>query len=863
MAMSYGLLAVGCGLLAGSLTSCSEYDLDEKTPAGWDRSIYSWLSEQGNFTNMVRLIDDLNYSEVLAKTGSKTLFAADDAAFELFYKNNSWGVNKYEDLTTAQKRKLLFGAMINNSYQVQSLSSTPNPSGAPIEGDAMRRNSALEPFDNVQLMGKRNIPDAPYWKFYRDRDSLVVLHDATATPMIHFIERHMVNKQITNDDYDFLYNYTTHRKSGDASVNGAQIVEQNIRCLNGFVNRMSEVVTPLPNMADIIMSKPNTTVFAHLLNRYSVLDWLGDDMKDSYNASQGANVDSVYQLRYFSDRSQGKTFTASHNQVSVANGELPFDPGWNGYYIPSNTSEGTAMQQDMAVMLVPSDAAINEYWENGAGAALRKSFGSWDNVPYSTLTEFMSANMLPSLVSSVPSKFQFILNDAADPMGITKADVDSVWLACNGAVYLTNHVFTPTSFVSVMYPTVVDPNMSIMLWAIKKLNYQAYLNSLNSRYSFFLPSNNALLEYIDPCSYGKPQRQLLRFHYNPDLKGAEVYASIHNIDPVSGLPGDSIGVYKTSGGVPRLGQDAVLNRLYDILDDHVVIGDVEDGHEYYRTKGGTILRVRDVNQGANGMKVEGSRQINGETPAVPVSFIYDQTNGGNGKSYILEQRPVMGTRQTVFNILGQHPEFSRFRELLHGSDLIETKHDKRFACSDSCISTFNNFHYTVYVPTNESIDKLIADGKLHTWDEVAELDTMIAEQNEKYHEYVSQLNAFLRYHIQDNAVMINGDNTTGMDEFDENGNFMTHYETAYLESDGDVKTFKKLKVKTNKEGSQISIIDEAGNTRRVMTEKAGLFNLMAREYTYEQSEKSQATHIHNSSSAVIHLIDGPLLINKQ
>ena len=108
------LITVGLALTcAGGFVSCSEYDLDENTPAGWDRSIYSWLDEQGDFTTMVKLINDLDYRDVLAKTGSKTLFAADDQAFDRFFKNNSWGVKKYEDLTVAQKRKLLFGAMIN------------------------------------------------------------------------------------------------------------------------------------------------------------------------------------------------------------------------------------------------------------------------------------------------------------------------------------------------------------------------------------------------------------------------------------------------------------------------------------------------------------------------------------------------------------------------------------------------------------------------------------------------------------------------------------------------------------------------------------------------------------------------------
>ena len=848
---------LGAMLVVGMVfTACDGYDLDEREPEGFgvSRSIYGYLSEQGSYTNMVRLIDDLDYREVLDKTGSKTLFAADDEAFGRFFQKNDWGVKSYEGLSLAQKRMLLFGAMIDNSYQVQALSSTEGP----IEGNCMRRQSSLSIYDTVAVMLKKDVPNAIYWQGYQDRDTLVVMHDMTPTPMIHFIERHMENKQITNDDYDFLYNYTTHRQSGDASVNGSQITEQNIKCMNGFVNRMSEVMTPLPNMADIIAKKPNTTIFAHLLERYSVLDYCGDNVTRSYNANRGTSVDSVFQLRYFAKRSQGGSeFTTTHNQKSQANGELRFDPGWNSYYILSNASAETAMQEDMAVMLVPSDEALTDYWENGAGAALRVNFGSWDNVPYSTLTEFMNANMLASFISSVPSKFGSILNDAADPLGITKEHVDSVWLACNGAVYLTNRVFTPTSFVSVMYPTVVDQNMSIMHWAIEQLNYGAYLNSLNSRYSFFLPSNDALQEYIDPVSYGKPQLQVLRFHYNPGKKGSEVYASIHNIDRETGVVSDSVGVYNNTGG-KSLDGNPILNRLYNILDDHVVIGDVEDGHEYYRTKGGSTLRVRNVSQAAQGMLVEGSLQVNGETPSVPIDFIYDQTNGGNGKSYILEQGPVLGTRQTVFNILGQHPEFSRFRELLEGSDLLETVHDGRFACSDTCLSVFNSFHYTVYVPTNESIDELIASGKLPTWDDVAALDTMIAEQNAKAKQYTQQINEFLRYHIQDNAVYVNADNTTGNDTFADDGSTTIDFETAFIDKKN--KTFNKLSVKTDKAGSFITVVDKAGHTRRVMTDRPGLYNLMAREYTYGTQDKSRATIIHNSSSAVVHLIDGPLMI---
>ena len=76
------MMAAALALVGGvTLTSCQEYDLDEKSPEGWGNSIYSWLDEQGNYTNTVRMINDLKYQEVLGKTGSKTLFVANDAAY--------------------------------------------------------------------------------------------------------------------------------------------------------------------------------------------------------------------------------------------------------------------------------------------------------------------------------------------------------------------------------------------------------------------------------------------------------------------------------------------------------------------------------------------------------------------------------------------------------------------------------------------------------------------------------------------------------------------------------------------------------------------------------------------------------------
>jgi hypothetical protein len=823
-------------LAGGSLlTSCSDYDLDERTPDGWGSSIYSWLDEQGNYTNTVRMIDDLGYREVLAKTGSKTLFVADDAAYERFFRNNPWGVRSYQGLSTSQKKMLLFGSMIDNSMQISTL---PSVEGTPPrEGECMRRFASSTTYDSVAVLQPADMPNNPYWQRYRAAGSpMVCMTDNSTVPLVQFIEKQLSNKHITNEDYNFIYNYTTQREPGDASINGVPVEQGNIKCSNGFIHKMSEVITPLPNMAELIRQKPTVSQFNRLLERYCAPYPLSQNATTQYNYLYDTNVDTVFQKRFFSEKSQDGLAVDATPDRGPVNGLLKFDPEWNAYYAGLNDQDGNvAMQRDMAVMMVPSDKALDEYWNEGAGKVLRDYYGTWDRVPDDVVSKLINNNMLSSFIGSVPSKFTSILNDANDPMGVQVEAIDSVWLGCNGAIYLTNRVYSPTAYVSVSFPALINETMRILYWGIEQLQYNVYLNSLNSYYSFFIPTNGSLLQYVDPCSYGKNHTQLMRFYYDATKVNRQerVWASLWNYDPETGEVGDSIGRVTD--------YNTIRNRLKDILDTHIVIGNVEDGHEYYRTKGGTELRVSNVAAGANGMTVEGSYQRNEGSP-VSVSYIYDQTDGGNGKSYILDSQPIMGTRQTVHDVLAQHEEFSKFLELMDGSGLFEVIHNKRNATAGQNIASFNTYHYTVYVPTNESIERLQKAGKLSSWDIVSDYEER-GNLPLKTRDSLQICN-FLKYHIQDNALFIGA--------AEESGDF----ETAVI----DPSTERFYRVNAQLQADGITLRDHAGNTRHVVTSNPALYNLMAREYQYNTSDASQATNIETSSSAVIHLIDEPLMI---
>lgn len=837
-------------LISIVLTTAGCRDLLEDQTPGWlGSSIYDNLNEDGNYNNMARLIEDLNYKDILSKTGSKTLIVADDEAFDRFYSSNPWGVSRYSDLSDAQKKQLLFGSMINNSYQLNSLSS----SAGPILGNCMRRLTALTVYDSVPVITPDDMPNNPFWAPYKKAGkSLVCMMDATQVPMIHFIEKQLQTQKITSDDYNFLMNYTTQHRPGDASINGLPVVGANIKCSNGFVHEVSEVMLPLQNMAELLRTKPTTTQFSDFLERFSAPFYGGINATREYNRLNGTSVDSVFQKRYFSKRSQGGLLLQTTPEGKTFDGLLKFDPGWNTYYpsTSASTAGADAMQQDMAVMLVPSDDAFERFWESGSGLILKDYFSkggtvaNWkDSIPNYVIADLINNNMLNLFQSSVPSKFNLVLNDASNPMGITVEDIDSVYFGCNGAIYLTNKVFSPTSFISVLYPAAVDERMKIVKWAAddQVIQYKAYLNSMESRYSFFLPTNDALKNYIDPVSYGRVGASsnltyLYRFFY--DYTAGSVGASVWTYDLTTNQLVDSVRLVQNT--------DEIRNRLKDILDSHTVVGDVEDGNTFYRTKGGTTLKVTNPSMGANGMKVWGSAQTD-KNAGIPIFKVYDQLAvGGNGKTYILEEAPIMTTGKSVYDILKQDSlQFKEFIDLLEISDLLVDKMNKGESNERAIGNSFNigflsNFHYTLYVPTNAAIQAEYAKGLPKADDVRALID---AGQTEEAAQKQALIQQFLKYHFQDNSLFV--DNNQGDKAI--NGRF----ETSLL-YDGGFKTVDVLA--TNYE---MTVKDATGVVHQV----TDLNNQIAREYVFNTSDVSNplnSSEIYSTANVVVHQISGAL-----
>ena len=898
-------------LLGGMVTSCSD-DLLTGQPSWLGESVYAELERRGNFTETLKLINaqDEDYASVLKKTGSKTLFVADDDAWKAFYQNNPWGITSLETMTKAQKKLLFKANMINSAYLVELLGNLPsaNANEDPKEGACMRRANSVDIMDSVPVVTKDKIPvvnpiristetgkQIDYWEHVRGKDSIPMLMDNNVASMIHFMPKFMQNSNVTSEDVAFLTNGEISTNEG-AFVNGKVITERDITCQNGYIHVLEGVALPLDNMANVIANQPQFSIFNRLLDRFSYPHY-DPTITREYQRQYGGE-DSVFVKRYFNSHS-GNAFTHTDNNVDV-NELLDYDPGWNLYRV---NSTNVTYQSDAAVMLVPTDQAMLDYLE-GNGADLKSRYGNagpgetaWDNAPDNVILPQVMNAMLPSLKAAIPSQFGSINNTASENMGVKKEDIDQVLWACNGVVYQVNKVYVAPEYVSVYYPCVVRGNtdMYITYSTIQLdkrtqggLGMHAYLNNMGSKYSFIIPTDNAMQFYYDPVSYkrktatGADNAVAYKFKYEQSLLKADAYlVDWTDLDEYGrGKIADQASTNIKISTDFNINGDA-LNHFSDIFNSSLAVGLFTPGQEFYEARNGGPIVVQW--EGSNVKGVAGSFQYE-RGYFIPVLESVDKSEDGNGRSYVIDEEPMMSTFTSPYAALTdtlRQDHFGTFAKLMAGMDMVVNNDGANHTTMDYALKALNNYHYTIYVPTNASIDALIAEGKMPTWDDVDDVTEAWKQASVKYYEISDKykdteeqpteaevaemekiaadslflfnqitrmkeiINNFVNYHIQDNSVYVKGRNCNRQNDV---------FESSCL----DTLSNRFVKIAVDYElGGTMKVYDNVGLEHHVDNDYC---NILTRQYYFNGKDLrgTNSTRIYSSSFAVLHQIDTPL-----
>lgn len=511
--MSKSLLGAALLLSTCGITySCSD-DLDVSSSTGvMGNSLYDELKSTQKFNYVTRMIDDLGLQEVLAKTGSRTMFVADDDAYNEFFKdgNNVFGVSKYEDLTVSQKKMLLNSGMLENAYLLEMMSNLGGTSGI-TKNQCLRQPTSAALTDTVsyfladqlprsyneQRDDNGNLVETEWDKYNTPAGALrpgmyLALGDA-APMMSHFMRGQMAENGITDDDVNFIIGKQTGGTDasavGEASyINGVAIKadKQDVACMNGYYNQLEKVMVAPQNMAEVLRTNSNTQIFSHMLDRFSTPVY-NASLTQQFNAlhTEEEQVDSVFQKRYYAERSVGgNIFDTNPTSGKTSSDLLSFDPAWTSYNGPSVNS-----QQDMAAMFVPNDEALLKYFNEGGGVDFINRYAPGmsgtdaasvikkiDQIPMTIIKELINNLMKSSFNASVPSKYLTIMNDARDRMfenlklddGSVISDVNSYksfiekcLLASNGVIYVTKGVVTPASYASVAGPVIISDSTHV------------------------------------------------------------------------------------------------------------------------------------------------------------------------------------------------------------------------------------------------------------------------------------------------------------------------------------------------------------------------------------------------------------------
>ena len=700
-------------LLCIGLVSCTkDYVVPEGELPSWlGESIYKELQQssqlEGTFNTYCRLIDDMGYTEVLSKTGSKTIFPANDEAFARFFAggNNKFGVSSYEELTHSQKAELLFSTMLDNAILIGTLSNKQNAAGNMLQGQLVKHSTNMRLSYAVTNFSAQQMPanNKYFARFQNAAKPMLAVFDNTVSPMVHLTGEYMLNNNmtVTGDESDFKVLTGYDYEDGDAYIFDRKVIKSDVVCQNGYIHQLNEVLVNPGNMAQILRAGSDTHFISRMLDYYAFPEadmTLTQQYLDS--AATGNSQDTVFAIRYLSKNSQRTKLSQPLRGVTVAENQLlDFDPGWN-YYNPTLKGGTSDDDAEIAAFLAPNDEALENYFLK-EGAYILKNLGVpslditkenldahldavFNNDP-SVFASILNNVMKPYLTKTVPSTFSTVQNDAFEFLDVTKDDIIrqsdgkyDVTIANNGVIYKMNKLFGPKLYNSVLGPASVYKDMRTMgemlndhqttAGVASKLGADMYyyLLSMKARYGLFVPTDNETqFIVIDPTSVrDEDGLKGLRFRFDPQADGS-FHVLVKKYAYVSG-PYNQLSSYAEIANSPEVNIESGIynSQIKDLLDYcTIVLADSTEtgkgspqyglyGNKYYKTKHGGAIVV-------NGSKVAGGLQIADPSQWSTITETFDANSADakieNGTVYRLDY-PLQPTITSVMQTL-ERPEF--------------------------------------------------------------------------------------------------------------------------------------------------------------------------------------------------------------
>ncbi|HDR52115.1 MAG TPA: hypothetical protein ENN90_10945 [Mariniphaga anaerophila] len=626
------------------LNSCQE-DLGKYERPEWlAGKLYTQILDRPELSTFARCVELTGYDEIINVSGSYTVFAPSNEAFNAWFADNP-SYNSVDDVPLPELERLVRYHIVQNPWSKLQLRSLD------VYGwiDTLDiNNNQPKGFKRETLLFER---DRKYGIVSKDKrfqiqdTSQATLHRRVATDSRKyapiFFSEYFNIYDLSSSDYEFYFN-RPFGGSNDIHYANGRIISDEIFSENGFVYVIDQVVEPLKNAYQFLSDESavnNYTKYRDLVNIFPQFEYNQQKTFAQPGADLGLAVDSLFDLTF-----PQLAFNVTSEQTRPPTGT---------FGLPQNVS----IRYHHGLM-APTNEAFDKFVRDYI--QIPRGWGTLNGAPLHI--KRIIANTYLSVNPIYPSDLQKgFYNGELDIVQLDQSSIVQKEFGSNSTFIGLNEAIVPRAFSSVTGPVYLQQGYSKVMYAIEEAGLLPALKRRNQDYMFFVESD-----------------------LNTSLDSSLIYDR----------PNNRFSVFLvTQGGFTQFQLNK--NDLRTLLLNHIASAQPKGfaRKEYIPNLAGNFIIVNNETgevsgTGATTVGYRGTEQA----PEFPRIL---STEADNGATYEI-QNWFSFTSSTIFSRIST--EFPTFHQLMRKAGLSL---DQQFRYN--FIS--NNEFYTIFIPSNEAIQE--------------------------------------------------------------------------------------------------------------------------------------------------------------
>ena len=750
-----------------------------------------------------------------------TVFAPNDEAFDRFFAHNAWtdeqgnAISSYEQLSDSQKLSLIYMSYIPGFVTANSLHASKSVRGY-LRLYSYDRQFNLVPYKHTGGTDINTFPpdSYSYIDYAKELNQHIVdgvwIGYGTIGDYSGAAFAYRGGTMIWNDDY-WQYNGLSHddlvfigaadtESSEHITIGNAHITQPNQRCQNGYLHLVDEVVVPQPNLMCALAQARlggKCSLASSLVQRFNYLKYDSDYTGYSALINDG---DSAWTVR---NSLLDRVSTTTIQTPAII---LPTDEALKAFLLASDNPLGQCgiNQDNYYTMLMSLPREV-----------LQPFVKEWFRTSFT--------DVLPSRYSNMRSaKGHQLLAGVTTPEAY-KLAVQQVIPAVDGIIVVVDAVPNAEDLRNELtFVKLAGQVAGAALTANDRYEYNTnaapfstdYQREMhNKSFTMFVPTDEGLKQYglVDPMSMASNNRASWRYwSLTPDSISSSGngqiavaarayrydYNKVRNAETDRPL-GVSFSNSANDGANVNYGPTK-RQLLTDMLDQHIVLQNLDSmlntSRHWYLSRSGMPIYMKEhtnTNIVVNGgMQIDLNERDAADKHDCTLQFV-GQNNTGTS---VFIDRPMQPTTQNVYQRLKSNDAFSTFFEyaealnnaytlknMLFGNEASEALSRKYTIFADPSgsyarygndntmlVNFFHNFNYTIFVPTNEGMQKAVEAG-LPTIESIEQFVEESLDDNGQLPDdkreqaqarYLTLLN-FLKYHFCDKSYFLEPDLESG------------------------------------------------------------------------------------------------------